>query len=698
MELYNRELLIAEKLKLGSDDPAWFTSHYLKQTLPLEIPDFHVEIYDLAKDSSLKRVAIIAPTGFGKSSCVSLAFPLWASSYAHYAEILIISATAEFANYRLRLIKTEIESNDLLRDDFGIQQGDIWRDNEINLNNEVRILARGRGSQVTGMRPELIIVDDIETEDQAKSELERASLREWFYKTLMNRPAPGGRIFMIGSISSKLAFLNEFLTEESKQVWETRVYRTTQCHSIWDAKWSDSDLAKKKVELAPFPGIYEALYESDVTQIQKYTFQKDWLRFYDELPKEKFPLFVTVDPAIGEGIHNDYTAIIVGGMDTNGILWIADVIKQRFNVEALELFGALFQIYDRYKPVKIGIESVAFQKFLKVFFESECRRIGKYPLIVELKHDTPTTKQARISSLAPLFQSGRVMLKRDFYGLLSEYDAYPEVEHDDCIAEGSMILTDKGQVKIEEIRVGDKVMTRGGFKTVEKVWNKGVLPVITKYGITGTPDHKVITKAGEIKLADLNESSILYIWNEMSLSIEEKSISETLNLKEGNIDYITGNMTNGKLRQLRYIGRYGLTILERLKKVFIFTIKTVIHSTINWIILNVFQDQHILATMPENQKDMNNIRSSRLSEENMPNYGIGAQKVVRGIGNTGKIRLARVYDLMVKDHHEFFANNILVHNCLDALSMLKDLVVPGRMTANRGHIPRYQARNRSINF
>jgi hypothetical protein len=25
----------------------------------------------------------------------------------------------------------------------------------------------------------------------------------------------------------------------------------------------------------------------------------------------------------------------------------------------------------------------------------------------------------------------------------------------------------------------------------------------------------------------------------------------------------------------------------------------------------------------------------------------------------------RVYDIMVEDKHEFFANNILVHNCLD---------------------------------
>ena len=426
-------------MEVCKDSPERFVVYYLKGSLELKIPSFHREIYSLEANSSLKRICVIAPTGFGKSSVVSLAFPVWASVYAKYNEILIISATSSFAEYRLRLISQELDNNDRIREDFGITRSDVWRSDEIILNNGVRILARGRGSQVTGMRPDLIIIDDMETEDQAKSEVERASLKEWFYKTLMNRPSPGGRIFMIGSISSKLAFLNNFITEEAKKIWTTRIYKTAQCHSIWQDKWSDKDLAQKKVELAPFTGIYEALYEADVSQIQKYTFQRHWLRYYDRLPENRFPLYVAVDPAIGNSIHSDYTAIAVGGKDLDGKLWIVDIIKKRFNVEALELFGALFQVYDSYKPIKVGIESVSFQKFLKVFFEQECRRMGKFPSVMEIKHDTKTSKQARISSLAPMFQSGNILIKHDMYDLISEYEAYPEVEHDDVLDAVSML-------------------------------------------------------------------------------------------------------------------------------------------------------------------------------------------------------------------------------------------------------------------
>jgi predicted phage terminase large subunit-like protein len=390
-------------------------------------------MYSLFDNTSLTRIAEIAPAGFGKST-VQFACALKAVCYADYKEILLISASAEFAEFRLRKIRSEIENNDKLRSHFGIAPSDIWTSNEILLNNGVRIYAKGKGGQVTGYRPDLILADDIETESESRSEVERARLKEWWYSTLMSRPAPGGRIIIIGSISNKLAWMNEFTTDKALDAgWVTKTYSTKQCHSIWAEKWSDDDLRQKKVELAAFPGIYEALYESDVSQIQKYTFQKKWLRYYTELPKDISATFVAVDPAVGMAIHNDYTAIIAGVSDTKGNIYITRAIKKRFNVETLELFGALFALYDSDNIAEIGIESIGFQKFIKVFFEQECIRRNKYPVVKEIKHEGRISKEARISSLAPLFQRGQIYIKNDMYDLISEYEAYPETEHDDLI-------------------------------------------------------------------------------------------------------------------------------------------------------------------------------------------------------------------------------------------------------------------------
>jgi phage terminase large subunit-like protein len=417
----------------------YFVAHYLKDEMPLTIPTFHQEIYSLVQDKTIKRLAIIAPAGFGKSSVVSYACPIWLAAYHACNEILIISASAEFAEYRLRHIRYLIESNENIQKDFNLSPGSIWRDNEIILSNGVRILARGKGSQITGMRPDVILCDDIETEDEAKSEIERAHLKEWWYATLVNRPAPDGRIVIIGSISSRLAWMNEFLSEQSKKAgWVTKQYATKDCRTIWPEKWTDAELFNKRIELAPYPGMYEALYEADTSQIQKYAFKKEWLRYYDRTP-DNLNIFTVVDPAIGERLDHDFTAIVTGGIDTYGNVFLLDIIKKRFNLDTLEMFGALFTIYEVYRPIRIGFESVAFQKYVKLFFESECKKRSKFPSVVEIKHDTQKTKSMRITSLAPLAQGGNLFIKPDMYDFISEWESYPEVVHDDVLDAASML-------------------------------------------------------------------------------------------------------------------------------------------------------------------------------------------------------------------------------------------------------------------
>jgi predicted phage terminase large subunit-like protein len=434
-----RQAVTEVKTELCENDIIKFVSLYLKEELPLRIPPFHQEIYKQLA-GSLKRLCIISPTGFGKSSVVAFAYPVWLACYAKARRIILISSTSTFAERKLRDIKQVFETNEMIMTEFGICKSDTWTNSEIILNNGVQILALGKGSQITGERPDVIICDDIETEKEAKSEVERASLDYWWFASVMNRPnEPDGKIVLIGSISHKLAFLNRnFNNDEAKKVWSVSKYVTKDNKTIWSDKWSDEALRRKEIELAPFPGIYAALYEADVSQIQRYAFKRDWLRFYEVVPKG-LNVFTAVDPAIGEAIHNDYTAIVTVGISVTGDIYILDVIKKRFNLDALELFGALFSVYDVFHPAKIGIESIGFQKFIKIFFEQEMRKRGKFPNILEIKHDTQRTKEARITSLAPSFQAGQIYIRQDMYDLVAEYDAYPEVEHDDVLDALSMV-------------------------------------------------------------------------------------------------------------------------------------------------------------------------------------------------------------------------------------------------------------------
>ena len=63
-----------------------------------------------------------------------------------------------------------------------------------------------------------------------------------------------------------------------------------------------------------------------------------------------------------------------------------------------------------------------------------------------------------------------------------------------CIAEGSLVLTDSGLVRIEEVTTDMKVWDGESWVEHEGVVFKGEREVITYEGLTATPDHLVFTK------------------------------------------------------------------------------------------------------------------------------------------------------------------------------------------------------------
>jgi Holliday junction resolvasome RuvABC endonuclease subunit len=97
-----------------------------------------------------------------------------------------------------------------------------------------------------------------------------------------------------------------------------------------------------------------------------------------------------------------------------------------------------------------------------------------------------------------------------------------------CLAAGTMVLTENGEIPIEEIEVGAKVLTRSGYRAVTNSGLTGIKSTIEKIGIVGTPDHPVITLDGVKTLEDINKNDILYIWNARLSCIEEENITDAI--------------------------------------------------------------------------------------------------------------------------------------------------------------------------
>ena len=300
----------------------------------------------------------------------------------------------------------------------------------------------------------------------------------------------------------------------------------------------------------------------------------------------------------------------------------------------------------------------------------------------------------------------------------------PVGSHDDCFVAGTKILTNKGQVPIEKIKVGDLVMTRDGFKPVIMTRDK-LKKVVKNIGLIGTPDHPIITKnQGEVPLKKINDTSILYIWNEKLFSIEEKNFIDILTQKEDSIVLIIGNMIATISLLFLCIVKYGGIILEKYLRVLLFTIKTGILLITNYLISKVWGSQSIVAYTYLPHKEEKNLqkegkrtpkellqqqinleiaKKEKLLTEKMlkvvcsikhhkKQFVYFAKKSLciplNAVGNfvkrfvgKGIIGKRRVYNLQVADKQEYFANNILVHNCVMALFLsvrsLKDVYISG---------------------
>lgn len=72
----------------------------------------------------------------------------------------------------------------------------------------------------------------------------------------------------------------------------------------------------------------------------------------------------------------------------------------------------------------------------------------------------------------------------------------------ECIARGSLVLTDKGEVPIEDVTLDHKVWDGLEFVRHAGATCKGVRPVLTYDGLTATPDHEVMTDDGWTALGD----------------------------------------------------------------------------------------------------------------------------------------------------------------------------------------------------
>jgi predicted phage terminase large subunit-like protein len=381
--------------------------------------EFHKEIYRILLTEQF--AAIAAPREHAKSTVVSVIWPLYCICYKKRRFIVLISDTQPQAALQLAAIKEELETNDELRKDFGDLVGDKkWDVNDCRTSTGISIVARGAGQSLRGLRyrmwrPDLVICDDMENEEDVDNPDTREKKTRWFKGTVMNL-GKYCQICVVGTILHYDSFLSELLDETKYKRFIKRRYMAVDIEwtpesVLWPEKWDLASLRLKEEDLGSvfFNQEFRNLPISSETQF----FQEDWIKRHQYFREELIYLALAKvtyhDPAISLKRKADYFGSVTVGIRDNGKILVlrAEQKKMPFTQQV----DYIIRLWDEERPEVVGIEDQAYQEALKQTIDEVSTESGRYMNIVGVPH--LTDKFMRIAKISSLVENGTIQFCLD---------------------------------------------------------------------------------------------------------------------------------------------------------------------------------------------------------------------------------------------------------------------------------------------
>jgi len=435
----------------------FYFAHYVKYaTAP-----FQREIFHLTEQTDIKNLFIIAFRGSGKSTIITMSYPLWAILGKQQKKfVLILCQTQSQAKQHMINLKRELEGNNLLKNDLGPfqEESDEWGVSSLvfsRLNS--RITAASTEQSIRGLRhnqhrPDLIIGDDVEDIASTKTKEGRAKTYQW----LTGEAIPSGdkdtRLIIIGNLlheDSLLMHLHRDITE-NKIDGIFKAYPLLDENDViaWPGKYaqaSDIEAEKRKLgnEIA-----WQREFLLRIVPDSDRVVHREWIQYYDsnELPKftneNKFKFTWTgIDLAISQKDTADYTAMVsahvYGSRKERKIYIVPNPINKRLNFkQTIETALNLSHSLGGGNMTKMFVEEVAYQQAAV----EEMKNAG---IAAEGVKVHGTDKRARLALTSHLIQSGTILFPRKgAEDLINQIVNFGVEKHDD-LADAFSILIGK---------------------------------------------------------------------------------------------------------------------------------------------------------------------------------------------------------------------------------------------------------------
>lgn len=405
-------------------------------------PAVHGEIFKLIDNPDLRKVAIAAPRGWGKTSIVALALAARYILFQLSDFIVYINMSHDAASLQTENLRRELVSNPIIKTFFGkvkVDNGD--KDFEETFSKKAwvgfntLVWPRGAGQQVRGVlyrnaRPGLIIIDDLENTENIVNEEFRRKQKEWLYADVMKavpRLHQNWKIVYIDTLKHEDSILQHLLDSPD---WAS--VRLEACDDNFKPTapefMSEEDIAKEWEEhqkAGQTDVFYRELRNLPVSS-KDAAFRAEYFRYYN-LPSEKalrqqdLPMsdasisederienIVIVDPAKTVKLHSAESAIIALGIDSaNARIYVRDIVSDKMYPD--QLYDAIFDMAARVKAMAIGIEDTSLNEFIRQPMKTQMFWRKQFYILEWLRpRGGITKKEERIKQLVPFYRLGYI--------------------------------------------------------------------------------------------------------------------------------------------------------------------------------------------------------------------------------------------------------------------------------------------------
>lgn len=431
------------------DNPDLFIVTYFPDEIK-KLEPFHRRLIRTATQEP--RGLILYPAGHGKTTLVSICLPIWAICRNPDIRIGIIAKNEIDAKGIMRDIHSKLLGNRRLIEDFGPfydadDPAKAWTIERIDvakgkMRKEGSIQMYGSKGNVLGKRFDWVICDDVVTDKNSATELQRIQMREWFNLGVATMPeypeAQEGheqsRLTVIGTLFHPEDLYNDL--RDLRDVYTEKPLYATQREDaivdedlktpLWPAKWSWDALMQMKQLTGTLD--FNKRYRNIAVDASRRVFREEYLRG-GRVGREDYPGCLDesyragdwdeswrrvggFDPALGYSKVAKYSAHIVLGLGTCQLhercFWVVDLKREQFTQP--QQVDLIIDQHEEFELHSTVIEVNGYQLGLEQVVKQRLTEMGK-AFTIEPHHTSRNNKpdpEIGVSGMSAMFERGLI--------------------------------------------------------------------------------------------------------------------------------------------------------------------------------------------------------------------------------------------------------------------------------------------------